>query len=459
MKKRQAKISSTSPAGREEGGHNQPLSGPSCGLSEDQKNWQEDADADRAGRGGGSWWSRYSTGAKLLLVAVLIAVLGWVPAQRLMTPTSAEAIVNARIITVRAPIEGRVSMAMGNIEIGTPVKAGQKIIEIENARSDRMHLNNLRRVRDQYRTSLSVLDAKRKVLERRRSLLSRQQSSFRKGRIQQLKKRLGELDFQISAQRARHKAARRALKRAEGLSRRRIITMSRLDQARRDEHVAATRIEGLRERRKGIEVELNAAQMGTYVGDSYNDTPQSAQRALEVVLEIADLDARISGTRQELEAAERDYADEIRRQEAMAKAVMTAGASGRVWEVLTAPGEYVNRGQELMRLLDCEHSLVSASVSETVYQGLWIGQRAIFKPRSGGADLEGRVVGMNGLAAVVSNSAIKQRELSREPYHVTLRFPELNNRFSCQVGRSGLVKFDGDRAKFAANLAPSGQVR
>jgi hypothetical protein len=32
--------------------------------------------------------------------------------------------------------------------------------------------------------------------------------------------------------------------------------------------------------------------------------------------------------------------------------------------------------------------------------------------------------------------------LAREPYHVTLNFPGLTEGAECQIGRSGLVKFD-----------------
>jgi hypothetical protein len=86
--------------------------------------------------------------------------------------------------------------------------------------------------------------------------------------------------------------------------------------------------------------------------------------------------------------------------------------------------------------------MVTASVSETAYQKLRIGQSATFRPRDGGKALSGRIVGLNGLAAVSSNSAIQQSVLAREPYHVTLNFPGLAVGGDCQVGRSGLVEFN-----------------
>src|SRR4051794_37997896 len=46
---------------------------------------------------------------KTIVSLALIAVIGWGPLQRLLLTTSAEATVNARVITLRAPIEGRIA--------------------------------------------------------------------------------------------------------------------------------------------------------------------------------------------------------------------------------------------------------------------------------------------------------------------------------------------------------------
>ena len=54
-----------------------------------------------------------------------------------------------------------------------------------------------------------------------------------------------------------------------------------------------------------------------------------------------------------------------------------------MWELLTASGEQVQRGQDLMRLLDCNAALVTAVVSEAVYNRLQIGSRATFRLRDG----------------------------------------------------------------------------
>ena len=119
---------------------------------------------------------------------------------------------------------------------------------------------------------------------------------------------------------------------------------------------------------------------------------------------------------------------------------------GRIWEVLTANGEEVRVGQSLLRVLDCAGAVITATVSESVYNKLWIGQQAHFRLRGESKEYAGTVVGLTGLAAAGSNFAIEQTALTREPYHVTIAVPGLAERRECNVGRTGQVTFDSSTA-------------
>jgi multidrug resistance efflux pump len=385
---------------------------------------------------------RLSTIVKSALAIAVALLLGWTPALRLLATTSAEAVVNARVITLRAPIEGDVTMAAAATDIGSTFRSNEEILTIRNPRADYSHLDSLRRERDQLGTAIAALDAKSQLLTANLTELTDQQENFRIGRIAQLEQRVREIDADIAANEAQHDMAVVALTRANALKKTDAVSQAFLDKALQDERVSKNTIQSLVERRKGTMVELDAAKKGIFVGDSYNDTPQSAQRKMEVALELADVRARLQGSKAELAVLLARIDAETRRNEELSSAVIRSTVNGRVWEILTAPGEHVNAGQDLMRLLDCGSAMVTASVSETAYQKLRIGQSATFRPRGGGKELHGRIVGLNGLAAVSSNSAIQQSMLAREPYHVTLDFPGLAKGADCQIGRSGLVQFD-----------------
>jgi HlyD family secretion protein len=76
-------------------------------------------------------------------------------------------------------------------------------------------------------------------------------------------------------------------------------------------------------------------------------------------------------------------ADEEARYRERSEVLLDLPASGRVWEMLTGPGERVSKGQDLMRVLDCSHPLVSANVDESAYNRLEVGGRATFRPSHG----------------------------------------------------------------------------
>lgn len=385
---------------------------------------------------------RLSTIIKSALAIAVALILGWVPALRLLATTSAEAVVNARVVTLRAPIEGDVTMATATTDIGSKFQSSQEILTIRNPRADYSHLDSMQRERDQLATAIAALDAKKRLLAANVTELSAQQENFRIGRVAQLEQRVRETDADIAATEAQHDTAATALTRANALRETDAVSQAFLDKALQDERVTKNTIQSLIERRKGTLVELDAAKKGIYIGDSYNDTPQSAQRKMEVALELADVRARLEGSKAELAVLQSRIDAEARRNAELSTSIIRSTVNGRVWEILTAPGEHVNAGQDLVRMLDCGSVMVTASVSETAYQKLRIGQSATFRPRDGGKELSGRIIGLNGLAAVSSNSAIQQSMLAREPYHVTLNFPGLAEGSDCQIGRSGLVQFN-----------------
>ena len=92
---------------------------------------------------------------------------------------------------------------------------------------------------------------------------------------------------------------------------------------------------------------------------------------------------------------------------------------------MTAPGETVVRGQDLVRVLDCSGVVVTATVGETAYNQLRIGDAARFRFRGASTDYQGRIVGLTGVATAPANLAIQPSALAKEPYRVTVALPEL----------------------------------
>lgn len=380
-------------------------------------------------------------GAKSLVALVLAVTLGWVPLQRLLETTSTEAVVNARLITLRAPIDGEVASLQAT-GAGIAVQPGDQLLRVVNPRADHSHVASLKRMDADLDAELAALDQRLAQLEVLKGDLKAQRDAFQRGRVLQLEARIAEFSAQVASAEAQREEARLALDRARTLNAAGFQSESALDRAEREARVTSAAAEAARERLSGARVELDGARQGLFIGDSYNDIPRSAQRLDEIGQQIIEAGAARSERTMRKASLAVALAEEEKRLADRTSASITAPVAGHVWEVLTAPGEQVHRGQDVMRVLDCGGTVVTAAVTEAVYNRLSLGAPASFQLRADSHEYTGRIVGLNGLAKASANLAIEQKALAREPYHVTVEVTDLARTSSCSVGRTGKVTFD-----------------
>jgi len=401
--------------------------------------------------------SASSTPRRLLKTALglaVVAVVGYAPVQRLMQTSSVEAVVNARVITLRSPIEGEVQAGPSRWDVGAALAPGDVLFRVVDKRADHSRLADLNRQLEQFRDERPGLAAR---LASSRTLLNEvneQTRQFTQGRILQLEAREEELEANAEAARAKNQDAAATLERATRLAGQGVMAATQATLAQRDARVAAEGEVAALKQIEAAKVELAAARNGVFVGDSYNDRPQSSQRADELQQQVVELEQSVAQYDRRIASLGAELKDETARYAELSAADIAAPAKGSVWEILTAPGEQVHRGQDLMRALDCSGALVTAVVSEAVYDRLQVGSPARFRPRDGGEDLPGRVISLTGSSGSPANFAIEPAALQREAYHVTVSVPDLVTGQGCGVGRTGRVIFDDDRLDILNILRP-----
>ncbi len=379
---------------------------------------------------------------KTLTGVILVVVAGWMPLQALMQTTSTEAIINARLITLRAPIEGQISW-LGQGTVGTELKPGAEVLGIVNPRADRGRLDAVTQQVSELEGEIKAQSVRRDGLQSLYDEHTANAEAFRAGRTAQLESRMAETRSEISAATARHEEAQQALERAQALADAGTGTVVALERAKRDATVATQSLEALGHRRNTVDVELSALRRGVYVGDSYNDRPQSLQRADEIALRLKEITADVAQREGRLANLRTELAAENMRYAQRSAAGLVAPVSGSIWEVMTAPGESVVRGQDLVRLLDCSGLVVTATVGEAAYNKLRVGEPAKFRFRGESTDYEGRIVSLTGVATAPANLAIQPAALAKEPYRVTVSLPSMPTNGRCSVGRTGRVTFGG----------------
>ncbi len=391
----------------------------------------------------------------LLALSAAIALL-WVPVQRLLYSTSAQATINARVINLRAPIDGNVSVVAPTVAVGTQVTGGEPLLRLTNSRAGRERLDDMRRTVSGLGSEAAALKSRMEQLRKIQGDVKEQLNAFQKGRIHQLESRQDELTAEIKSAEATREDAAQSLDRSKKLKEQGYQTLATLLHADRDFKIAESKVRAARERLDSNKIELEASRKGLFVGDSYNDLPRSAQRVDEIDQQIADVSSQLEERKTRLAYMEKELAAETESYARASEATVSATAEGRIWEALTANGEEVRKGQDLLRVLDCGGAVVTATVSESVYNKLWIGQSVEFKLHGESEPHAGTVAGLTGLTAAGSNFAIDQTALTREPYHVTIAVPGLAAKQECNVGRTGNVTFNTSTAS-GAGLAASAE--
>ena len=392
----------------------------------------------------GSIFSRYGSRAvKSALGLLIVAVAGVGPVQRLFEFSSIEAIVNARLISLRAPIDGRIEDFAPTI--GTKVPRGRLMLHISNSRADRGRLDDLQRLIDQTEAERPAIARRLARLKEIYEQIAQQARAFQTGRIRELEERVLDLKAQVSATEVSESEAASTLARTRALAVSGYQTTVAVERAERDAKVAGHTQKSLNHRLFAAEVELEAARRGEYVGDSYNDRPSSLQHADELSVRVAEAEADLSSRDERLTRLHAALDAESARYSEMSNAVLSSPIDGQIWEVLVSPGEEVRKGQDLMRLLDCSGALVTVTVRESVFNQLHLGDKAQFRFSNQSGRYDGTIVRMSGSAAPPDNLAIQPTGLSAGGYRVAVSVPELASA-QCGIGRTGTVVFNSSGA-------------
>lgn len=390
--------------------------------------------------------------AKTAAALAIAAIIGWQPVSSLLQSSSVEAVVNARLVSLRSPIDGELIAPAGMPTVGSDLNGALTLIKVVNQRADMARVDDLRRQLGQAEDDQQALVARLASTDEAVASLRKQTEAFLTGRIAQLEARKGELESQIAMADARRKDAASVLERTRRLAASGTLSSATLEKAERDATVAAAAVSEATYRLKEVEVELASARSGSFLGDSYNDRPSSAQRLDEMEQKASDLRAELSVRTAQVTRLRQELGYESNRQQQVASANVSVPVSGRVWEVLASPGEAVSKGQDIMRLLDCSGALVTASVNERVYNTLHVGMPAKFQFRHDSIFHEGHIVNLTGIAGAPSNFAIEPSALAKEAYRVTVAVPALASQAGCNVGRTGRVVFEegGGRSLFSS---------
>ena len=385
---------------------------------------------------------------KFAIGAALIAIAAATTYQQVFVRVSREAVINARVATIRAPMDGIVRMAPA--VPGRVVQAGAPIGDIEDPTADDARVFQLQQDRFATEREHDALTHRLNDLRRSRAEADAQAEAYRKGRVQQDQLRVEEARANLTSAMARQSDAIAGERRGAALNARGYMANSAYERALHAREVAQQDVIAARKRLDALTVELEAARSGTYLGDNYNDVPSSFQRARELTVRVEETDAALQQLVRKQETLAVELAAERKRLATRSSASLVTPIDGNLWTVQAASGEYVRKGQELFTVLDCSTAVVTASVSERDYNELRPGDPVRFRVSGSNREYSGTVSKL-GLTSTGRSFAIAPEE---RRHQVAVQVPGLQESDTdrCAVGRSGEVVFQQQGNGLAARL-------
>ena len=268
---------------------------------------------------------------KLAASIALLTVAGLTMYQQLIVRVSREAVINARIVSIRAPIDGVVKA--GANAPGAGVTAGTPIGEVDDPTVDDSRVFQLQTEvqateREREAASRNLID-----LQRARSQAEAQADAYRVGRVRQVELRIEEARAGLAAAKAKEAEAIGAERRGNSLRGNGYMAQATYDNLVHARDAAQQQTVAAQKRVDTLAVELDSARNGTYLGDNYNDVPSSVQRARELAVRIDETKATLDQLQQKGNSLAAQLAAERNRLQMRRTAALISPINGNLWTV------------------------------------------------------------------------------------------------------------------------------
>lgn len=367
---------------------------------------------------------------RLVLGALIVVAAVWIIVAEQMASASANAFVNARLSTLRAPIAGEIEMP--DRALGSAVTEGEVLVSVFDRRSDSIRLNDLEMELAFAQAQTARLETVAEETQGMIDTLSQRSDRFTERTIAELELRLAH---------ARDRLRLLGVTPGDGTD--------ELDEAAEESLAGAADSVTQSRAREEVDVLENAlvaARSGVFVGDGYNDAPNAEQRRVELETVLDGIQADLQEARAREEAIDTRVIAEQISVNRLSSAEIRSTVDGRLREVLAADGERLQRGEPVLRLVDCGSLFVTLSVTESVYNGLQVGDPAEFLMAGREERYPGTVARLSGAGAgtIYTNLAVAPSAQHLERYDVAVEVPGLvsDPALDCPVGRTGRVFFE-----------------
>jgi multidrug resistance efflux pump len=377
---------------------------------------------------------------------MMLGAVAIVMAPHVTHHVSRNAVVNAPVLVMVAPFDGRFVSAP--LMPGMAVLAGTPAFEIEAAEGMRLERVQLLAERGRISEEIEALEAEIAALDALDAALVRRDAEARDLIA-------GVLALRIEAARAERRAAvaragmaKDEAERRRSLAARGTLPESEADLASAEAEAIAAEVDRLGAEVERLGLERRAALSGAAGDLALGDGSYARQRRDEVTIRRADLVSRrdrLVASREAVESVAARYgggAASFERFRPVLDGDMVA------WTPSPGHGAAVGIGAEVIRFVDCSRRFIEVPIAEGAFEDVRLGDLAEVRLKGARTPIEARVAAIRGAGSVPQRGdlAAAPLEVAQGMLSVLLDLPPANiavgddaRRF-CDVGRSAQVK-------------------
>jgi len=373
----------------------------------------------------------------------------WAMAGSFASSDGAPAVVSGQTAIIRAVQDGYTSL--DGLRRGSAVHKGDAIGTLllsptgENNSNKSMTLV-------QTRGRVDAIEAEVATLQDQIRDLQERTKKNRVARIDDLNSKLEQAKTNLEAARAKEAAANAILERQQKVFSIGWTVKSTVEAAKSTADAAKLDRNAAEKQIATLQVELSAARDGTFLQDAYNDAAYSQQRADQLRLRVADLQAESQQQSQLLSLLE-DDAQQMkmnasdRSAASKQKVSIVSPVAGIAWSV-TNNGQYVRAGDEIARIIDCSQLSANATVSPLEYASIKDGDRASFRQTDQRQPWKGTVTWAGVPESSESAAPIPAAAFgsNNAQYSVSVALDDVSNASDCPAGKFGRVVFENTQA-------------
>jgi multidrug resistance efflux pump len=374
----------------------------------------------------------------------LLALGGWNVVPGLIHPISTDAVVNAEVITVRAPTDGL--LAEPGPAIGEKVEARQVLGRVRAATPERGRLDGLRLELSAQKNLAEALDREVSELGALDKRLGREADDYRSATSDRLRLEEVAAAARVKGAEAALGKARAELERKRALFAKDLVAPVAVATAEAEERSAGADLDAASAELGQVRSGRAALKRGT-VADNGSGAPYAAQRRDELRVKRLERSSERAAVRARVAELTRQLDDEETRVARLNRAELNSPATGVVWQRFATEGDGLRAGDPVFGVVDCKTLFLTAVLPKRYFTEVGAGDRARVHLLGQSEPITAVVQSVRAAGAGQANTSAAVTPVAEEGRDVVVTLAvgtgELGGRPDnlCQVGQRASVTF------------------